>query len=171
VNHGSREGRKYVCDDDLEDINGMPQNARDQALCYFERYADLRNGLGCDLRRLQQHWLRHGKGEGRTYGCLADSQDRGFGCNTTEEDINGIPQNEAAQAACYLARYTDLQAAVGCDPEKLRNHYLETGEPSGRVWGCDGGVSSLPGRAPPGSSNPGSSSCLEQANAKCYMER
>ncbi|EGB01790.1 hypothetical protein AURANDRAFT_69493, partial [Aureococcus anophagefferens] len=44
------------------------------ASCYVQRYADLRavfcdSARDCDLERAKAHWVEHGEGEGRVYGC------------------------------------------------------------------------------------------------------
>ena len=44
------------------------------ASCYVQRYADLRaafcdSARDCDLERAKAHWVEHGEGEGRAYGC------------------------------------------------------------------------------------------------------
>ena len=155
INHGRKEGRQYKCDPLEEVIHGMAQNERDQALCYYARYPDLKAHFGCDIFALKAHWRNHGQKEGRTWGCEPDDdqsydiqallqhyrlhgkeEGRIFECDSTLESGAGLPEDKASQAVCYAYRYTDLLEAFGCDPGALEEHYRTLGKDEGRQWGC-----------------------------------
>ena len=64
---GMAENRDFVCPPAIKELK-----------CYGERYPDLQDAFGTDwnargtnktLYRLNNHWRKHGKGEGRDFSC------------------------------------------------------------------------------------------------------
>ena len=66
----------------------------EQAECYLDRYVDLKDAFGDDLKKAKQHWKRYGciPKEGRSYECLPAK------CKSSVSD---------KQAICYLDRYAE----------------------------------------------------------------
>ena len=118
VASGRADGRVYGCVTPAE------------ALCYGNNYDNLResmcNGTACatvqQAKQLESHYLRLGKAEGKTFGCVGGSVD----------------------ALCYGNRYPELQTKF-CDGgachgvrvgELLKQHYEQWGRFQGRQFGC-----------------------------------
>ncbi len=97
-----------------------------RAICYAERYADVKAAYGYDIGRLLEHYRTNGMRERRI-----------LDCNTTLQNVNGVMQDEAHQILCYAQRYYSLYDKLGCDPIGLKQHYELHGRDAGRVWGCD----------------------------------
>ena len=95
----------------------------EQAECYLDRYVDLKDAFGDDLKKAKQHWKRYGciPKEGRSYECLPAK------CKSSVSD---------KQAICYLDRYADLKSAYGNDLEKAKRHWKYFGCSENRNVGC-----------------------------------
>lgn len=95
----------------------------EQAECYLDRYVDLKDAFGDDLKRAKEHWKRYGctPNEGRSYECLSAK------CKASISD---------KQAICYLDRYADLKSAYGNDLEKAKQHWKYYGCNENRNFSC-----------------------------------
>ena len=96
----------------------------EQAECYLDRYIDLKDAFGDDLKKAKQHWKQYGctPQEARIYECLPAK------CKSSVSD---------KQAICYLNRYSDLKNAYGNDLEKAKRHWKYYGCLENRKLGCD----------------------------------
>jgi hypothetical protein len=106
-----------LCDKDLTD---------EEASCYLERYPDLKDFFGDDLRKAKQHW--------KTNGCTP-RESRIFECPSAKckQPITD------KQAHCYLEKYADLKNVYGDDIEKAAQHWKNFGCTSkeNRTIECD----------------------------------
>lgn len=82
----------------------------EQAECYLDRYVDLKDAFGDDLKRAKQHWKQYGctPRESRVYECPSGK------CKASISD---------KQASCYLEKYADLKQVYGNDLDKAKQHW------------------------------------------------
>lgn len=119
VNHGRSEGRKTH----INDVTHMAaiSNTAFDANYYAQQYPDVVAALGTNPNALYQHYMNHGKAEGR------------------KAHINDIPiaavgtaGNIAFDANYYAQQNPDVVAALGTDPTALYRHYVTHGQSEGR---------------------------------------
>ena len=79
---------------------------RINGLQYIASYGDLIRAFGTNEAAGQQHWLAHGRAEGRQADTFDERQ--------------------------YLANYADLRAAFGTDRAAATRHFIENGFFEGR---------------------------------------
>ena len=98
VEHGMSEGRQG--------------NSIFQVQYYQNRYGDLRNGFGDDLKQYYMHFLQNGIYEGRQGSAVFD-------------------------VFSYINRYADLRRGFGNNLKAYYMHYVDAGEKEGRIaTGC-----------------------------------
>lgn len=98
VEHGMSEGRQG--------------NSIFQVQYYQNRYGDLRNGFGNDLKQYYMHFLQNGIYEGRQGSAVFD-------------------------VVSYINRYADLRRGFGNNLKAYYMHYVNSGEKEGRIaTGC-----------------------------------
>lgn len=97
-----------------------------EAQCYLNRYPDLKDYFGSDLRGAKEHWAR-------------------FGCTPSEKRIFACPKRKCNkllsddEARCYLNRYEDLRMVYGEDLDKAKADYKWFGclPPENRKAHCE----------------------------------
>lgn len=94
-----------------------------EAECYLDRYVDLKDAFGDDLKKAREHWQRYGctPQEARIYECLPAK------CKSSVSD---------KQAECYLNRYADLKTAYGSNLEEAKRHWKYFGCLEKRKLSC-----------------------------------
>ena len=119
--HGKKEGRTYFTID-----------AYDTSLCneldnfdwkkYINTYTDLQQNNITTKEKAWNHWIRHGKKEGRTYFTV-DAYDTNL-CN----ELDNFDWKK------YVNTYTDLQQNNITTKEKAWNHWICHGKKERRVF-------------------------------------
>ena len=122
--------------------------------CYLANYVDLQKAFGCDLKRAEDHYIAHGKKEGRDCSCnkcnwqcyLDNYEDlqRAFGSSLqlAENHYNTFGRKEGRDCKCkcnwycYLDRYQDLKNAFGCNVDAAQTHWNTHGKNEGRNCQC-----------------------------------
>lgn len=119
----------------------MPDGTTFDAEFYANTYPDVKSAVGNDEAALYNHYVQHGKAEGRKATATSTTP-----ASTTYQD-NFDP-------VFYANTYPDLKAAFGNDAKALYNHYITCGKAEGRK-GCASSVattvtnSSVPVKTPP----------------------
>lgn len=102
----------------------MPDGTTFDAEFYANTYPDVKSAVGNDEAALYNHYVQHGKTEGRKATATSTTP-----ASTTYQD-NFDP-------VFYANTYPDLKAAFGNDANALYNHYITCGKAEGRK-GCAG---------------------------------
>ena len=145
VHFGMDEGRQASKDFDVH--------------TYRERYTDLQNVFGTDLKEYYTHYMKYGVDEDRSgvsfgtyYEAVFDAEyylnhynnmDLKAALGSDEQTAlyhfmnfgmtEGRQASEEFYVHAYKSRYEDLQKAFGDDLEKYYIHYIEFGKNEGRV--------------------------------------
>jgi hypothetical protein len=98
----------------------------EEAKCYLDRYPELKDYFGENLKAAKQHWSR-------------------FGCTPREARVFVCPKGKCLkpltddEARCYLNRYSDLQTIYGEDLDKAKADYKWFGclPPENRSAKCE----------------------------------
>lgn len=101
----------------------MPDGTVFDAEYYAETYPDVKNAIGNDETALYNHYVQHGKAEGRK--ATADT--------TSVQATIGAEAKEAFDPVFYANTYPDVKAAYGTDETALYNHYITCGKAEGRL--------------------------------------
>jgi hypothetical protein len=62
-------------------------------------------------------------------------------CQPEASSPPSVSRDRAMQAVCYAQRYEEVWRDVGCNLEKLEQHWAQTGSKNGMDYGCDAGDS------------------------------
>ena len=100
----------------------MPGGETFDAEFYARNNPDVVAALGTDMAALYEHYVNHGKGEGRKP--FADAP-----AKTSQAVPAG---NENFDAGYYARNNPDVAAALGTDETALYNHYINYGRAEGR---------------------------------------
>jgi hypothetical protein len=123
---------------------------------YLARNPDLASILQNDPLAATRHYLRTGWREGRTWSAdkakwlsyIASYKGLilSFRDNAAKGELDYLTQAVKAkrtkiafQPERYLARYADVRALVGANPEAAARHFITKGYAEGRTWSSDGG--------------------------------
>lgn len=99
----------------------MPDGTVFDAEFYANTYPDVKAAFGNDETALYNHYVQHGKAEGRK----ATASSTATTASTAYQD-NFDP-------VFYANTYPDVKAAFGNDTAALYNHYLNNGKKEGRI--------------------------------------
>lgn len=100
----------------------MPDGTLFDAVYYAQAYPDVTAEIGTDADALYNHYITHGRAEGRLPAAPA-------ALNQTAADFLVF------DAIYYAQTYPDVAAAVGTDAGALYNHYINHGRAEGRLPG------------------------------------
>ena len=125
--HGKNEKRAFNCE--CKVCPTAPKFDAANAMCYADRYADLKAAFGYNTASLINHYHTYGKNEKRAFNCQCDAE------APTSAVLTGPLSND--NAICYANRYADLKAAFGYNVAALINHYNVYGRNEGRSFNCD----------------------------------
>jgi hypothetical protein len=151
------DGLDHLWSSDTETLSfadqSLPTARADTALEYIASYTDLMAAFGSDGWAGLNHFTTSGFAEGRTvtfdgleyiasyvdlidafHDQVAATADPDIGAN--HYIVAGYAESrppDLFDAAQYLAKYTDLQAAFGTDTEAATIHYITTGYFEGRT--------------------------------------
>ena len=87
---------------------------------YVNKYADLKKAFGDDAQKLLQHWVEHGKKEGRI-------------AKEVRYIYNDVDYTNEFDPVYYMNKYADLKKAFGDNVQKLLQHWVEYGKKEGRI--------------------------------------
>lgn len=86
---------------------------------YMYRYSDLQDAFGDDLKAYYLHYLYAGKNEGRIASDYVTYKD--------------IDYSDVFDYEYYYNKYSDLQDAIGYNPQALISHFINNGMTEGRM--------------------------------------
>jgi len=115
---GANEGRNPYPGTDTGDTCVIDWN------CYMYRYKDLQAAFAGDVNRARTHFLQSGGKEDRNPYWGTDL---------------GLKKGESCPAPnwqCYMDRYNDVKNAKANDPNRARQHFMESGAREGRNPYC-----------------------------------
>lgn len=108
-------------------VNAAPKTMSDgtifDAEYYAATYPDVRDAIGNDETALYNHYVQHGKAEGRK--ATAET--------TVAKATTKVEVKEAFDPVFYANTYPDVKAAIGTDEAALYNHYITCGKAEGRL--------------------------------------
>lgn len=99
----------------------MPDGTVFDAEFYANTYPDVKSAFGNDETALYNHYVQHGKSEGRKATASAST--------TTTAPV----YQDNFDPTFYANTYPDLKSAFGNDAAALYNHYLNNGKKEGRI--------------------------------------